>query len=163
MQFTNETPGLAARLDKSTSNLRRLDSGEGEKAGWLDELKAELEAKRQAEAEAQYRRDAMITRLMFELTRVHCVELLEEMNRELLNREGRVEPVYTDRHELCFSWPVAGGRNQITVGADYDEEAHQAVLIVTGQEIQRTPVEENALKTALIKAFREPLFSVYRW
>jgi hypothetical protein len=163
MQFTNETPGLAARLDKSTGNLRRLEAGEGEKAGWLDELKAELEAKRQAEAEAQYRRDAMITRLMFELTRVHCVELLEEMNRELLNREGRVEPVYTDRHELCFSWPVAGGRNQITVGADYDEESHQAVLIVTGQEIRRTPVEENALKVALIKAFREPLFSVYRW
>jgi|GEM_PF-1520100 len=164
MQAPNELPGLAARLEKRiTGTLRALDGNNAAPAGWLEDLKTELEAKRQAEAEAQYRRDAMITRLMFELSRVHCVELLEEMNRELVNREGRVEPVYTDRHELCFSWPVAGGRNQLTVGADFDDNSNQALLVVTGAEVERLPIEEEALKKALVKAFRAPLFNVYRW
>jgi hypothetical protein len=130
---------------------------------WLDELKAEIEAKRRAEAEAQYRRDALITRLMFELNRVRCVELLEEMNRELVNREGRVEPVFTDKHELCFSWPVAGGRNQITVGADFKEDSNEIILLVSGQKILQIPPNEEELKKALIKSFREPQFNVYRW
>jgi len=130
---------------------------------WLSELKRDMNAKRRAEAEAQYKRDTMTTRLMFDLNRVHTVELLEEMNRELLNREGRVEPIFTDRHEICFSWPVTGGRHQIRVGADYDEETGESYLLVNGQDEQRIGVEEAELKKALIKAFKEPYFNVYRW
>ena len=130
---------------------------------WLAELKREVEARRLAEAQAQYRRDAMMTRLMFEMNRVRVVELLEEMNRELLDRQGRVEPVYTTRHELCLSWPVAGGRNQIRVGGDYDDVTSAVFLVVTAQHEQRLPIIEDDLKKALIIAFREPLFDVYRW
>jgi hypothetical protein len=157
MQFFNDPLARSPRLERVTGKLNSPGDS------WLDELKAEIEARRQAEAELQYRRDAMVARLMMELNRVHCVELLEEMNRELLNREGRVEPVYTDRHELCFSWPVPGGRNQITVGTDFDPSNGQVFLVVTGNEVQRMPVDESQLKKALIRAFREPMFNVYRW
>jgi hypothetical protein len=154
---------LSSRLEKLEPFSIHEESSSGQPNGWLDELKAELEAKRRAEAEAQYKRDALITRLMFELNRVRCVELLEEMNRELVNREGRVEPVFTDKHELCFSWPVAGGRNQITVGADFNEATNEIYLLVSGQQVIRIPPNEAELKKALIKSFREPLFNVYRW
>jgi hypothetical protein len=144
--------------------LDRLDREEQvDPNDWLAELKRDIHAKRRAEAEAQYKRDALTTRLMFDLNRVHTVELLEEMNRELLNREGRVEPIFTDRHEICFSWPVTGGRHQIRVGAEHDDETGESYLLVNGQEEIRIPVEEEALKRALIKAFREPYFNVYRW
>jgi hypothetical protein len=154
------------RLSNRLEKLERFEFHEEASSphlGWLDELKSELEARRRSEAEAQYKRDAMITRLMYELNRVRCVELLEEMNRELVNREGRVEPVFTDRHELCFSWPVAGGRNQITVGADFNEETNQISLLVSGQHIQKVSTNEQELKKSLVKAFREPHFNVYRW
>lgn len=153
------------RLSNRFEKLERFEIHEESNptGGWLDDLKSELETNRRAEAEAQYKRDALITRLMFELNRVRCVELLEEMNRELVNREGRVEPVFTDKHELCFSWPVAGGRNQITVGADFDDAKNEVYLAVTGQQVIRVHVKEEELKAALVKAFREPLFNVYRW
>jgi hypothetical protein len=144
--------------------LERLEREEANDPNdWLAELKREMEAKRRAEAEAQYKRDALTTRLMFELNRVRTVELLEEMNRELLNREGRVEPIFTDRHELCFSWPVTGGRYQIRVGADYDDESGDTYLLVNGQDEQRIRVDDVELKQALLRAFREPYFNVYRW
>lgn len=130
---------------------------------WLAALKRDVEAKRLAEAQAQYRRDAIMTRLMFELNRVRAVELLEEMNRELLDRQGRVEPVYTSRHELCLSWSAPGGRNQIRVGAEFDEDENEVFLIVSGQQEQRLPITEDALKQALVKVFRHPYFDIYRW
>jgi len=130
---------------------------------WLSELKRDMETKRRVEAEAQYKRDAMTTRLMYELNRVRTVELLEEMNRELVNREGRVEPIFTDRHELCFSWPITGGRYQVRVGAEYDEASGEAYLLVNGMEEQRIIATEEELKKSLVKAFREPYFNVYRW
>ncbi len=130
---------------------------------WLAELKREVEARRLAEAQAQYKRDVLMTRLMFEMNRVRAVELLEEMNRELLQGQGRVEPVYTSRHELCLSWPVPGGRNQMRVGAEYDEETDRVFLITTGLQEQRHPSTEDDLKKGLVKAFREPNFEVYRW
>jgi len=133
------------------------------KASWLVDLKREVEARRLAEAQAQYKRDLLITRLMFEMNRVKAVELLEEMNRELLDGQGRVEPVFTSRHELCFSWPAPGGRNQIRVGAEYDEETDAVFLITTGLEEQRHPTTEENLKQALITAFRNPYFDIYRW
>ncbi len=145
--------------------LERLERGEQEldPNDWLAELRRDMESKRRAEAEAQYKRDAMTTRLMFELNRVRTVELLEEMNRALLNREGRVEPIFTDRHEICFSWPITGGRYQIRVGADYDDETGATCLLVNGQDEQKIAVSEVELKKALVKAFREPYFNVYRW
>jgi len=100
---------------------------------------------------------------MYELNRVRTVELLEEMNRELVNREGRVEPIFTDRHELCFSWPITGGRYQVRVGAEYDEASGEAYLLVNGMEEQRIIATEEELKKSLVKAFREPYFNVYRW
>lgn len=133
------------------------------KASWLVDLKREVEARRLAEAQAQYKRDLLITRLMFELNRVRAVELLEEMNRELLNGQGRVEPVYTSRHELCFSWPTRGGLNQIRVGAEYNEDTDEVFLITTGLEEQRHSTSEEELKQALVKAFREPQFDIHRW
>ena len=133
------------------------------KTSWLVDLKREVEARRLAEAQAQYKRDLLITRLMFEMNRVRAVELLEEMNRELLDGQGRVEPVYTSRHELCFSWPAPGGRNQIRVGAEFDEDADEVFLITTGLEGQRHPATEVDLKQALVKAFRRPYFDIYRW
>ncbi|MEI7554765.1 hypothetical protein [Candidatus Chlorohelix sp.] len=163
MQFANDSLGLPSRFEKHTGNLRRFDSTDSSEGSWLDEIKAELEAKRQAEAVLQYRRDAMVTRLMFELNRVHCVELLEEMNRELLNRDGRVEPVYTVRHELSLTWPVPGGKNHINVGADFDDDSQEIYLVVTGKEVNHISVDETALKAALINAFRNPEFEVYRW
>lgn len=149
---------LAHRLERLEHEAEELEPD-----NWLTELKREMEGKRRAEAEAQYKRDSMTTRLMYDLNRVHTVELLEEMNRVLLNREGRVEPIFTDRHELCFSWPVTGGRYQIRVGADYDDDTGASYLLVSGQDQQRIPVDEDELKKALIKAFREPYFNVYRW
>ncbi|MEI6043766.1 MAG: hypothetical protein WCS37_05185 [Chloroflexota bacterium] len=147
-----------------THRLERFEREEARDPNdWLAELKREVEAKHRAETEAQYKRDALTTRLMFELNRVHTVELLEEMNRALLNREGRVEPIFTDRHELCFSWPVTGGRYQIRVGADYDDESADTYLLVNGQDEQRIRVDDLELKQALIKAFREPYFNIYRW
>ncbi|NWJ46646.1 MAG: hypothetical protein HXX14_20040 [Bacteroidetes bacterium] len=163
MQYANDSSGLPSRLERHTGNLRRLDSSDSSAGSWLAEIKAELEAKRQADAVLQYRRDAMVTRLMFELNRVHCVELLEEMNRELLNREGRVEPVYNERHELSLTWPVPGGRNHINVGADFDDASERIYLVVTGNHIKHIPVDEAELKAALIGAFRNPQFEVYRW
>lgn len=148
---------VAQRLEKLENQTDALEPN-----NWLAELKREMDSKRRAEAEAQYKRDSMTTRLMYDLNRVHAVELLEEMNRVLLNREGRVEPIFTNRHELCFSWPITGGRYQIRVGADTDE-AGGTCLVVSGQEEQRIPVDEEELKKALIKAFREPYFNVYRW
>src|SRR5690348_9126115 len=133
------------------------------KTSWLVDLKREVEARRLAEAQAQYKRDLLITRLMFEMNRVRAVELLEEMNRQLLEGQGRVEPVYTSRHELCFSWPAPGGRNQIRVGAEYNEETDEVFLITTGLDEQRHATTEQDLKHALIIAFRNPYFDIYRW
>ena len=134
----------------------------GREKGWLTDLKVELENKRQLEAEAQYRRDALMTRTIMEMNRVHCVELLEEMNRELLHMEGRVEPVFTTRHELCLSWAVSGGRREIYVAIDTKEGSNdeKLVLVVRGEVEQIIDVNEDKLKQALITAFRKPLFNL---
>jgi hypothetical protein len=132
-------------------------------ASWLAELKREVEARRLAEAQAQYKRDLLMTRLMFEMNQVRAVVLLEEINREILLGQGRVEPLYTTRHELCLSWPASGGCNQLRVGAEYDDLAEEVFLVVTGVEEQRIPADEEALKKALVKAFRSPYFDLHRW
>jgi hypothetical protein len=97
------------------------------------------------------------------MNKVRSVELLEEMNRELLNKQGRVEPIFTVRHELCLSWSVPGGHNKIAVGADYDEVTAGYFLVVTGKNQQRIPTTEEDLKKALVKAFREPRFDEFSW
>lgn len=148
------------RLERLSKNL----NNESDQArGWLDDLKEELIAKRQAEAEAQYRRDALMTRMMIEMNQVHCVELLEEMNRELLNNEGRVEPIYTTRHELCLSWPTTAGRNEIYVAIDTKPNEDKLILVVRGEEEQQIPVNQDALKRALVQVFRKPSFNVHKW
>ncbi|HEX2915033.1 MAG TPA: hypothetical protein VH186_29840 [Chloroflexia bacterium] len=153
------------KLAEMVDLIERQERGEPDTSPihWLDELKREVEARRMAEAQAQYKRDAIMTRLMFELNRVRAVELLEEMNRELLDRQGRVEPVYNGRHELNLSWALPGGRNRIRVGAEYIEATSEVFLIVTGKEEQRVPANEEDLKNALVRAFREPYFDIYRW
>lgn len=153
-------PSVVSRLERLGKNLSGESSYE---RGWLDELKEELLAKRQAEAEAQYRRDALMTRMMIEMNHVHCVELLEEMNRELLDNNGRVEPIYTTRHELCLSWPTTSGRNEIYVAIDTKPNEDRLVLVVRGEEEQFIPVDEEALKYALVQAFRQPSFNVHKW
>lgn len=154
------TNNLMQRLEKME---RGQESGDKDPGDWLTDLRREVEARRRAEMEAQYKRDALTTRLVFELNRVHAVELLEEMNRVLLNREGRVEPIFTDRHELVFSWPVTGGRHQIRVRAEFDPETGEPFLLVNGHEEQRISSDEAELKQSLVKAFREPYFNLYRW
>jgi hypothetical protein len=158
------------RLAGMVELIERQERGEGVATGirekredWLTDLRQEMEARRLAEAQAQYRRDQIMTRIMFEMSRLQTVELLEEMNRELLEGQGRVEPVYTTRHELCLSWSVTNGRNLIRVGADYDEDNNEIILVVTGAYEQRTVPNEAALKRALIEVFRQPHFDNYRW
>jgi hypothetical protein len=153
---------LASRLER----LGKHQPSEPTHAkGWLDDLKDEIAARRQAEAVAQYQRDALMTRMMIELNRVHAVELLEEMNRELLDNDGRVEPIYTTRHELCLSWPTVNGRHEIYVAADvrpgYADE--RLILAVRGEDEQIVSMDEEALKGALIKAFRQPLLNIHKW
>ena len=130
---------------------------------WLAQVKQEMMERRLEETEAQFRRDALMTSLVAELNKVRAVELLEEMNRELLDKQGAVEPIFTIRHELCLSWPAQGGRNKIAVGADYDDATSGYYLLVTGKEQQRIPTTEEDLKKALVKAFREPRFDDYGW
>jgi hypothetical protein len=156
--------------DRLAGLVERQERGETVATGtrenrptWLTELRLEMDARRQAEAQAQYRRDQIMTRIMFEMSRLQAVELLEEMNRELLEGQGRVEPVYTTRHELCLSWSVTNGRNLIRVGADYDEDKNEVVLVVTGAQEERTMANDAALKGALIEAFREPFHDTYKW
>ena len=154
------------KLTEMVDLLERQERGEmplNTVTTWLTDLKYEVEARRLAEAQAQYEHDAMITRLMFEMNRLHAVELLEEMNRVVLDRQGRVEPVYTTRHELCLSWAAMGGRHQIRVGAEYEADSSRVVLIVTGLHEQRVGASEDELKKALVKAFREPNFDIHRW
>lgn len=152
---------LASRLERLGKN--QPSDSDSEKS-WLDELKTEIEAQEQAEAAAQYHRDALMTKMMMELSRVRGVELLEEMNRELLKNEGRVEPIYTTRHELCLSWPTVGGRKEIYVAADSKAGSlDELILIVRGQEEFVTDVDEAALKQALVRAFRKPLLNVHKW
>ena len=163
MQQEEFWSGKLAEMVRLIEQQEQNGTSEQEALGWLGDLKREVEARRLAEAQAQYKRDALVTRLMFELNRVRAVELLEEMNHELLDHQGRVEPVYTTRHELSLSWGAPGGRNQIRVGAEYDETLSQLFLVVTALDEQRLPVAEDELKKALVKAFREPHFDVYRW
>lgn len=151
------------RLNRLAHLGKNLNNESNQEKGWLDELKAEQVAKRQAEAEAQYRRDALMTRMMIAMNQVHCVELLEEMNRELLNSEGRVEPIYTTRHELCLSWPITAGRNEVYVAIDTKANEDKLILVVRGEDEQLISVNEEALKKALIQAFRNPAFNVHKW
>lgn len=157
----------SGRLAEMVELIERQERGEiasiTKNEDWLADLRREVEARRLAEAQAQYKRDQIMTRLMFEMSRVRAVELLEEMNRALLEGQGRVEPVYTSRHELCLSWAVTSGRNLIRVGAEYDEDRNEIGLIVTGAEEVRLETDEKGLKRALVQAFREPHFDIYRW
>lgn len=157
----------SGRLAEMVELIERQERGDVATApkteDWLADLRREVEARRLAEAQAQYKRDQIMTRLMFEMNRVRVVELLEEMNRNLLESQGRVEPVYTSRHELCLSWAVTSGRNLIRVGAEYDEEKSEVHLVITGSEEERVPCDERQLKKALVQAFREPHFDIYRW
>ncbi len=157
----------SGKLAEMVDMIERQERGEGvdpaQTEHWLADLKREVEARRLTEAQAQYKRDAMMTRLMFEMNRVRAVELLEEMNQSLLDRQGRVEPVYTTRHELCLSWATPGGRNQIRVGADFDDATSEVFLVVSAEAEQHLPIDEPELKKALIKAFRKPHFDIYRW
>ncbi len=165
MQQEHFWTGKLAEMVELIERQERGETGELSLAteSWLGELKREVENRRLVEAQAQYKRDVLMTRLMFEMSRVHAVELLEEMNRELLDGQGRVEPVYTSRHELCLSWPVPGGHNEIRVGAEYDDEAEKVFLITNGLQEERLDCDEEALKKALIKAFRAPHFDIHRW
>ncbi len=157
----------SGKLAEMVELIERQERGQGLEnlvaESWLSELKREVEMRRLAEAQAQYQRDVLMTRLMFEMNRVQAVELLEEMNRELLDKQGRVEPTFTNRHELCLSWSVPGGRNQIRVGAELDETTNEVLLLINGQEEQRLHATEPELKKALVKAFRQPHFDIYRW
>lgn len=154
----------AGKLSEAVEKLEHPGQADAEaQPGWLDQLKGEMEERRLAETEAQFRRDELMAILLTEMNKVRSVELLEEMNRELLDNQGRVEPIFTVRHELCLSWPVAGGRNKIAVGADYDDATNGYYLLVTGREQQRIPTSEEDLKKALVKAFRDPRFDDGSW
>jgi hypothetical protein len=162
MQQSKYWPGkLAEAID--TLEGRNPAGREAGSGNWLAQLKQEMAERRLAEIEAQYRRDALMTNLVARLNKVRAVELLEEMNRELLDKAGAVEPVFTVRHELCLRWPAQGGRHQISVAADYDEATNGYYLLVTGKTQQRLPVTENDLKKALVNAFREPHFDNCDW
>lgn len=155
----------AGKLSEAVEKLEHPEHAdeEGHTTGWLDQLKEEMEERRLAETEAQFRRDELMAMLLTQMNKVHSVELLEEMNRVLLDNQGRVEPIFTIRHELCLSWPVEGGRNKIAVGADYDDATDGYYLLVTGKDQQRIPTNEEDLKKALVKAFREPRFDDGSW
>lgn len=156
----------SGKLSEAVEKLERQDQPDAPESGtapWLAQLKQEVEERRLAETEAQFRRDELMAHLLSEMNKVRSVELLEEMNREVLEKQGRVEPIFTVRHELCLSWPVSGGRNKIAVGADYDEATAGYYLLVTGKDQQRIPTTEEDLKKALVKAFREPRFDDGGW
>lgn len=162
MQQGKYWPGKLAEAIETLEGREPAERETGS-GNWLAQLKQEMAERRLAETEAQYRRDELMTSLVARLNTVRAVELLEEMNRELLDKAGAVEPVYTVRHELCLSWPTQGGRNQISVAADYDDVTNGYFLLVTGKDQQRIPVMEEDLKKALVKAFREPHFDNYGW
>ncbi len=153
----------SGKLSEAVENLERQEQPETGPGTWLAQLKEEVEERRLAETDAQFRRDELMAHLLSEMNKVRSVELLEEMNREVLNNQGRVEPIFTVRHELCLSWPVSGGRNKIAVGADYDEATSGYYLLVNGKDQQRIPTTEEDLKKALLKAFREPRFDAGGW
>lgn len=162
MQQGKYWPG---KLSEAIENLEGHQPAEREvgSGNWLAQVKHEMMERRMVETEAQYRRDALVTTLVAELNKVRAVELLEEMNRELLDKQGAVEPIFTVRHELCLSWPAQGGSSKVAVAADYDEATSGYYLLVTGKEQQRIPTTEEDLKKALLKAFREPRFEDYGW
>jgi len=162
MQQRKYWPGKLSEAIESLEGqpLAEREVGSG---NWLAQVKQQMMERRLAETEAQYRRDALVATLVAALNKVRAVELLEEMNRELLDKEGAVEPIFTVRHELCLSWPAQGGRNKIAVAADFDEATSGYYLLVTGKEQQRIPTTEDDLKKALVKAFQEPRFNEYGW